>query len=117
MRETKDYPVETIKLGSEADIAVRALADHYAETGQPSQAVEAYQELRHKIIESNPGPQNDLVNAALISHLDASLASLLRRVGRTGEAVTLDENRLELWRHWNSKLPGNPFVLRQLKPE
>ncbi|HEV3201527.1 MAG TPA: protein kinase, partial [Bryobacteraceae bacterium] len=114
LRETKDYPVETIKPGSEADTTARALADHYAETGQTNEALEAYQELRRKIMASTPDPQNDLLNAAHISRLDASLAALLRRVGRTSEAVTLEESRLELWRHWNRKLPNNPFVLRQI---
>jgi len=114
LRETKDYPVEAIEPGSEADTAVRALADHYAETGQTNEALEAYQELRRKIMASNPDPQNDLLNAVHVSRLDASLALLLRRAGRTGDAVTLEENRLELWRHWNRKLPNNPFVLRQI---
>ena len=34
-------------------------------------------------MKSNPDLQNDLLNAAQISRLDASLAALLRRVGRT----------------------------------
>ncbi len=29
-------------------------------------------------------------------------------------ASTLEARRLELWRHWERKLPNNPFVLRQL---
>jgi serine/threonine protein kinase len=114
LSETKDYPAESVKPGSEADTTVRALADHFAETGQPNKAIELYQELRRKIMASNPSPQNDLLNAAHVSQLDASLAALLRRVRRTDEAVTLEGNRLELWRHWDSKLPGHPFVQRQL---
>lgn len=114
LRETKDYPSEKIKPGSEADTAIRALADHYAATGQPDKAIEVYQDLRRKIIASDSDPQNDLLNAAHVSQLDASLATLLRRVRRTDEAVTLDRNRTELWRHWDSKLPNNPFVQRQL---
>jgi hypothetical protein len=43
-----------------------------------------------------------------------ALAALLRRVGRTDEAASLDQNRLELWRHWDHKLPNNPFLERQL---
>jgi hypothetical protein len=35
-------------------------------------------------------------------------------VGRISEAATLENNRLELWRHWDGKLPNNPFVQRQL---
>jgi hypothetical protein len=26
----------------------------------------------------------------------------------------LDQNRLDLWRHWDRKLPNNPFVERQI---
>jgi len=114
LRETKDYPSEKIRPGSEADTAMRALADHYAQTRQPGKAVELYQELRRKIIASDPDLQNDLLNAAHVSQLDASLAALLRRVRRTDEAGTLDRNRTELWRHWDGKLPNNPFVQRQL---
>jgi serine/threonine protein kinase len=114
LRETKDYPTEAILPGSETDSAIRALADDYAETGQPDKAVETYQELLRQIIASNPDPQNDLVNAARISRLDDSLAGLLRRVGRTGEAAALEENCLKLWRDWGGKLPNNPFVLRQI---
>jgi len=114
LRETKDYPSETIKLGSEADATLRALADQYAESGDPNQALEAYQDLRGKILKSNPDAQNDLLNAAQLSRLDATLAGLLRRAGRSEEAAALDQNRLELWRHWDRKLPNNPFVQRQI---
>ncbi|HXA05309.1 MAG TPA: hypothetical protein VNY30_10745 [Bryobacteraceae bacterium] len=87
LRETKDYPFETIKLGSEADATLRALADHYAETSEPNQALEAYQDMRGKILKSNPDAQNDLLNAAQRSRLDAILAGLLRRAGRSEGAA------------------------------
>jgi hypothetical protein len=114
LRETKDYPAESIKPGSEADIALRALADHYAETGQPQKAIEIYEDLRRRILTSNPDQQNDLPNAASMSRLDTSLRTLLRREGKTGEAVSLEKSRLDLWRQWDLRLPGNPFVRRQL---
>jgi tetratricopeptide (TPR) repeat protein/predicted Ser/Thr protein kinase len=114
LREIKGYPAETIKLGSEADIALRALADHYAETGQPNKAVEVYQDLRRKVMASNPDPQNDLLYAAQLSQLDASLGTLLRRMGRTDEAAGLKQNRNALWRQWGHKLPNNPFVQGQI---
>jgi serine/threonine protein kinase len=115
LSETKDYPAERISAGSEADTAMRALGDHYAETGQPQQALEIYRELFRKIMASNPDPQNDLLNSAYVSRLHTSLATLLRRTGRQGEASPLEAGRLELWRHWNRELPDNPFVLRQLE--
>lgn len=115
LSETKDYPARSIPAGSEADTALRALADHYAETGQPRQALEIYQELFRKIMASNPDPQNDLLNSVYVSRLQTSLATLLRRTGRETEAVLLEADRLTLWRHWNLKLPNNPFVQRQLE--
>lgn len=115
LNETKDYPAASIRAGSEADTAMRALADHYAEIAQPGQALEIYQELFRKIMASNPDPQNDLVNAVDVSRLHTSLAVLLRHMGRRDGAVALEAGRLELWRHWNRKLPNNPLVRRQLE--
>jgi predicted Ser/Thr protein kinase/tetratricopeptide (TPR) repeat protein len=114
LRGTKDYPAEMIQPGSEADNAARALADHYAETGDLNQAIDAYRDLRARIMKSNPDLRNNLLDAAQISGLDGALAVLLRRVGRTDEAASLDQNRLDLWRHWDRKLPNNPFVQRQI---
>jgi tetratricopeptide (TPR) repeat protein/predicted Ser/Thr protein kinase len=114
LRETKDYPVDEVKLGSEADNTLRALADHYAETGEPGRAIELYRDLRGKLMKSNPDLQNDLLNAAQISRLDAALAALLRRIGWNDEAAALDASRVDMWRQWNRKLPKNPFVLRQM---
>jgi hypothetical protein len=87
LRETKGLPARAIKPDSEAGIALRALADHYAETSNSSEAIEAYQDLRGKMMASNPDPRNDLVNAAQLSRLDASLSAVLRRVGRANAAA------------------------------
>jgi hypothetical protein len=114
LKGTKDYPAESFRAGSEADTALRALADHYAETGEPEQALEIYQELLRKIMASNPDPRNDLLNSVYISRLHTSFARLLRRMGRGDKAVAVDADRMELWRWWNRKLPDNPFVLGQL---
>jgi serine/threonine protein kinase len=115
LNDTKDYPTGSISAGSEADTAMRALADQYAETGQLEQALEIYQELLRKIMASNPDPHNDLLNSVSVSRLHTSLATLLRRLGRKDEAVPLEAGRLELWRYWSRKLPNNPFVRRQLE--
>ncbi len=115
LNETKDYPADTISAGSEADTAMRALADHYAETGNPGQALQTYQDLFRKIMASKPDPQNDLLNCVYVSRLNTSLARLFRRMGKGDKAAPLEASRLQLWRHWNSKLPNNPFVRRQLE--
>jgi hypothetical protein len=39
---------------------------------------------------------------------------VLRKLGRADEAATFDARRSDLWSHWNQKLPGNPFVLRNI---
>lgn len=113
LKETKDYPAELIQAGSETDISMRALADHYAETRQPEQALNVYRELFRKVMASKPDPQNDLLNSVHISRLHTSLAALLRRTGNKDQAVPLEAGRWELWQHWNRKLPNNAFVQRQ----
>ena len=115
LKETKDYPAGIIDAGSEADTAMRALADHYAETGQIEQALETYQELLRKIMASNPDLPNNLLNSVYVSRLHVSLATLLRRMGRKDQAEPLEADRLKLWECWNRKLPNNPFVRRQLE--
>jgi serine/threonine protein kinase len=115
LHETKDYPAESIRAGSEADTAMRALADHYAESGQPERALETYQELFREIMASKPDQQNDLLNSVNVSRLRTSLAKLLHRLGKGDKAQPLEADNLELWRYWNRKRPGNPFVLRQLE--
>jgi hypothetical protein len=114
LRETGDYPAASIQPGSEADIAVRALAAHYAETGRPEQAIRSYQELRRAIMASNPDTRNDLPNAVSLTALDGCLAALLRRAGAADQAAALEAGSRELWRHWGRQLPNNPFVLRQI---
>jgi tetratricopeptide (TPR) repeat protein len=114
LRETKDYPANRIDPANEVDAVLRALGDHLAETGQPMRAAEVYQELLDKIMSFKPDPQNDLQHAAKLSQVYGSLAALDRRNGRAEDAATLDARRSEIWRHWQSKLPNSPFVLRQI---
>ena len=114
LRDTGDYPASALKPGSEADIAVRALADDDGETGRLEQAIRRYQELRRSLLASNPDPRNDLVNAVSLSALDASLAALLRRAGAPDQAAAFEAGNGDLWREWNRRLPNNPFVMREL---
>jgi serine/threonine protein kinase len=114
LSDTGDYPAAVVKAGSEADIALRALADDDAQTGRLDQAIRSYQELRRGLLASNPDVRNDLLNAVSLTRLDASLAALLRRAGIADQAAVLDAGNREIWRHWNRQLPNNPFVLREL---
>jgi serine/threonine-protein kinase len=114
LRDTKDYPAEQIALGSEADVALRALADHHAGIGDARRAAEIYQDLLDRIRVSKPDPEHDLRHATHISRLYESSAAAHRRSGKPEEAKALSTLRLELWRGWQSKLPRNPFVRQQL---
>jgi tetratricopeptide (TPR) repeat protein len=114
LSETGDYPATIVQPGSEADLALQALADHYAGTGQPNQAIELYERLRKRFEACNSCAEKDLLAAVELSALHASLAATLRRVGSTEKAAAVEAARMDLWRLWNRKLPGNPFVLRQI---
>jgi serine/threonine-protein kinase len=114
LRDTKDYPAEQIALGSEADIALRALADHHAAIGDARRAAEIYRDLLQRIQLSKPDPEHDLRHATHISRLYESSAAAHRRSGDAQEAGVLSTRRLELWRGWERQLPQNPFVSQQL---
>lgn len=113
--ELHEYPAAGIPLGEEADHALRALADHYAGTGQTSKAIAMYEELLDKVNAGKPRPEADLRHANGLSRIYASLASLYREtpVGNA-HARDLERRRLDLWRNWDRKLPGNSFVKGQL---
>ncbi len=114
LRKTGDYPAAKIELASEADVALRALADHYAATGQLAKAADGYRDLLAKVNELNPDPENDLRNAVYMSNAYEALARVLRQDRRPQEAIRWEAERRKLWEHWDSKLPSNPFVQRQL---
>ncbi len=114
LQETKDYPAPKITLGSDSNIVIRASADHYAETGQLEKAAQVYRELLAKAMASNPDPWNDLEDAYHLSSHYAALGAILGRAGLAAEAASFDARRVELWQHWNQKLPNNQFVLRQI---
>jgi hypothetical protein len=56
------------------------------------------------------------LDAALdLSHVYEAYARLRRRAGQTGLASALEDRRLNLWRYWDARVPGNGFIRRQLK--
>jgi tetratricopeptide (TPR) repeat protein len=111
--DTHAYPADKIEPMSDAYHALQAQADHYSETGQTQKAIDMYQQLLEKLVAWGSKPDDDLRDATCISRTWTALASLLRRVGRTDEAVRLEAQRTELWNHWQSKLPNAPSLLRQ----
>ena len=115
LRGTNDYPASRITPDDEADHVLRALADYHAETGQPQRAAEVYHELLDKIMATTPDPQNDLRHAKNLSRIYEALARLHRRNGQPDQGEAMASLRLELWRHWNRKLPHNEFLRRQVE--
>ncbi len=74
---TGDYPADKIELDSEADAALRALANQQFASGQPARAVQTYLDLLSRVKATNPNPDGDLGNAVYMSSALASLAHIL----------------------------------------
>jgi tetratricopeptide (TPR) repeat protein len=118
LRDTKDYPADRIpfdQLGLYNTLV--ASADYEAEVGDPHRAIGIYEDLLDKVMASDPEPFTDLRNVPQLSRLYESLAGLYRRIGDAAKAESMESRRLELWRHWDRKLPHNAFVRRQLDVE
>jgi tetratricopeptide (TPR) repeat protein len=113
LRDAHEYPADAVEPMGRSDHVLRAAADEFAETGQTDKAIDAYQELLNKLIAWKLDPQNDLRDATCLSRTWTALADLLRRAGRTEEASRMEAQRVDLWNHWNSKLPNAQFLLRQ----
>jgi tetratricopeptide (TPR) repeat protein len=114
LRKTGDYPAAKIELASEADLALRALADHYAASDQLAKAADTYRDLLAKVNEMNPDPENDLRNAVYMSNAYEALARVLRQDRSARESTNWEAERRKLWEHWDKKLPNNSFVRRQM---
>jgi tetratricopeptide (TPR) repeat protein len=115
LAETRDYPSARIVLYEAPHVVLRALGDHLAETGQPQRAAEVYEDLLAKIMLSKPDIRGDLAHALELSHIYGALAPLYRRTGQSDGAQEMSGRRLELWLHWDRRLPRNGFVRRQLE--
>jgi hypothetical protein len=63
---------------------------------------------------SKPDPFSDLMDAAKVSMMYFSMARVYRRAGDSAKAENMDTRRLDLWRHWDDRLPQNSYVKRQL---
>jgi len=113
LRDVHVYPADKVEPMSEAEDALQAQADDYAETGQIIKAIGAYQELLAKLMAWKPDLEDDLRDATCIARAWTGLAILLRRGGRVDEAAQLEKQRAELFGHWKTKLPNGDFVIRQ----
>jgi len=115
LKQTKDYPPESVKLDSAVYIVSCADADYEAKEGDVHRAVQMYEQLLAVVMVAKPEPLNDMWDAPRMSHLYENLAALYRRSGEADKANGMQQKRLELWRQWEQKLPDNAFVRRQLE--
>ncbi len=114
LKDMKEYPAEQIRLGSHVYEVSCALADHNADAGDPSVALQMYQQLLDRVLPTKPDPLNDLKDAPRISLIYSNLAALYRRSGDLASAKAMNTRRADLWHHWQIALPQNAFVRRQL---
>ena len=113
--ETKDYPSNPVELDSDVFIVSSAVADNEAAEGDPKRALLLDQELLGEVMAANPDTLNDLRDAPKLSSLYRALVLLYQRTGTTAQARDMQARQLDLWRHWDQKLPQNPFIRRQLE--
>ena len=113
LSDLKLYPGASVELGSEADDALRASAEVEARSGNLPGALEIDNALLEQIEKSKPEPEEDLSDALDLSRLLSALAGLNTAAHLPDRASAYEHRRLELWQHWDRKLPGNAFVERQ----
>ena len=114
LRQTDDYPAGKLSLDSEAYVALSAWADYQAATRALGSAIDGDERLLSLIMAAKPATDTDLRDAPRLSRLYQTLAELDRRAGHEVRAQEMDSRRLALWEAWDRKLPGNPFIHRQL---
>jgi hypothetical protein len=96
------------------DDTLRAVADYEASAGKLARAIEVNTALVEKLPASKTSAEENLTDAARWSRLYSALASVHRRAGHPEQASRFETQGRRLWELWNEKLPGNPFVTRQL---
>jgi tetratricopeptide (TPR) repeat protein len=114
LRQLGLYPATKIKLGSEAEDTLRALAEYEAGNGNVQVAIGIYEKLLEQIQAAKPDPEVNLIEAVRIGNLYWAEAALQRRAGRAELASALEAQYVQLWLRWDGKLPNNGFVRRQL---
>jgi hypothetical protein len=114
LQELDMYPADRVRLGSEADDALRARAEWEADAGNAASGAAQYRDLLRHL--EGPQPQASINATVEYSNIYRAAAALERRAGHLPEAAELDRQRLAMWQHWARKLPSNPYIARQLAP-
>ncbi len=115
LRKLGAYPSDTVKPGSEVDKTLSALADYEAENGNVQRSIAVYEELLRKGAAAGAKPRSSLSDAVQQSRVFAALSALYPQAHKTDSQSAVESRRLELWKYWDSQLPGNSFVRHQLE--
>jgi serine/threonine protein kinase len=115
LRSLGMHPTTKVKPRSEVAETLSALGDYEASQGNTVKAVGIYDNLFTQVEAWGPKPETDLTDAVSLSRLMSTLALLQRRAHHRDLAAALEARHAKLWRDWESKLPGNEFVDRQLR--
>lgn len=111
---TRDLPATRVALDAAAATVLRAEGDAQAADGDLARAIATYTGLLSAVDAAKPHVDEDLRNAAALSRLEGALAGLYRRHGDEAAAGKIASRRRAMWAAWERKLPGNPYVARQL---
>jgi serine/threonine protein kinase len=115
LRQLKLYPVEKMAPGSEAEDALRALAEYEAGNGDAQRGIDRYEEILNLTRAANSRAETSLSDALERSNLFRAKAALHRRAGQIDAASALEARCRDLWQAWARKLPNNAFVQRQIQ--
>jgi serine/threonine protein kinase len=114
LRASGDYPAAQLDPNREVVSVLRARGDFEADGGDTAAAVATYRETLDKVLASRPDVEHDFQMANAVGRLYLAFARSLKRLGEDAASRALDDQRLNLWRAWDRKLPNNQFVRRQL---
>jgi tRNA A-37 threonylcarbamoyl transferase component Bud32/tetratricopeptide (TPR) repeat protein len=115
LRAQKLYPADKVSPGSVTYRALRALADFEGANGNIPRALEIYRDLLRLLHAGGIDPNSSLKDAMDLSNIYSATAKLHRLNHAPQQADEISALRLDLWRGWDRKLPGNPFVRHQIE--
>jgi len=115
LRPMGESPQIVGALGGEWDQVMRASAALESDAGHQERALAILTDLHGKVLALKPDTENDLPYAVSLSLINQALAKTDRALGHDDAARVLETQTADLWRRWDTKLPNNSFVQRQLK--
>jgi tetratricopeptide (TPR) repeat protein len=113
LKDGNYYPGQ-VRPGNFAANALRAKAEAAAAAGRNSEALQIWTEMATGFEANTERTKADLHWSVQFSEVYRALASVEASLGDAAGARSWREKDRALWTDWSRKLPGNPFVVRQL---